>query len=56
MITVKVYLRDKELEFKCNEVEVDRLTDELNIRIDKTLIARFFIKNIAGYEIIREDG
>lgn len=56
MITVKVYLRDKTLDFKATDVELNRITDELDIRQGKTLIARFFIRNIVGYTILSEDG
>lgn len=56
MITVKVYLRDKVLDFKATDVDVNRITDELDIRQGKTLIARFFIRNIVGYKILSEDG
>ena len=55
MITVKVYLRDKTLDFQATDVELNRITDELDIRQDKTLIARFFIRNIVGYTILSED-
>lgn len=55
MITVKAYLRDKVLDFKATDVDVNRITDELDIRQDETLIARFFIRNIVGYTILSED-
>lgn len=56
LIKVRVYLRDKTLDFKATDVELNRITDELDIRQDKTLIARFFIRNIVGYTILSEDG
>lgn len=56
LIKVRVYLRDKTLEFKATDVELNRITDELDIRQGKTLIARFFIRNIVGYTILSEDG
>jgi hypothetical protein len=56
LIKVSVYLRDKTLNFMATDVELNRITDELDIRQDKTLIARFFIRNIVGYTILSEDG
>lgn len=56
LIKVRVYLRDKTLDFQATDVELNRITDELDIRQDKTLIARFFIRNIVGYTILSEDG
>lgn len=56
LIKVRVYLRDKTLDFQATDVELNRITDELDIRQGKTLIARFFIRNIVGYTILSEDG
>lgn len=56
LIKARVYLRDKTLDFQATDVELNRITDELDIRQGKTLIARFFIRNIVGYTILSEDG
>lgn len=40
--------------YECDEVQNDRLVDELKIFRNRKLIADFFTRHICGYEVVYE--
>ncbi len=55
IIGVKVYLPDKEVIITATDVENNRIVDELTILENGIEKAKFYPRNIIGYEILREN-
>lgn len=51
---VKVYMPTGTIEFPATSVENDRMVDEVIIYEGNVVTARFYFRNIFGYEVIRE--
>ena len=51
---VKVYMPTGTIELPATNVENDRMVDEVIISENNVVTARFYFRNIFGYEVIRE--
>jgi len=50
---IRIYMTTGVIDIPANGYETNRMFDEINILQDGISIARFFTRNLVGYEIIR---
>lgn len=51
---IRVYMTYGAVDIPATDIEVNRMFDEINIVNNGITAAKFFTRNIVGYEIIRE--
>ena len=51
---IRIYMTTGVIDIPANGYEMNRMFDEINILQDGFSVARFFTRNLVGYEIIRE--